>query len=175
MSFRSVFSSSLIARRDLFHLTDSDSHEEWSSAKAGCWLVQGHESVRCEVQDVSFTDLIQRPLFLCSYMSSIPTSSHIKALLRLKHNLVFQVNTKHTSWGAPARSAGTQGFEVSSDKKGDILSQLILLEWTKQLSGLSAEEKLWCDVYHKLSTWRKCLYHWPCNTFFKYDFHKRCV
>lgn len=43
-------------------------------------------------------------------------------LLRLEHNLVLKVNTKHVSLDVSARSAGTQGFEVSSNRKGDVLN-----------------------------------------------------
>lgn len=48
-------------------------------------------------------------------------------LLRLKDNLVLHVNTERVSADISARSAGTQGFELNSSKKGDILNQLILL------------------------------------------------
>lgn len=47
-------------------------------------------------------------------------------LLRLKDNLVPHVNTKRVSADVSARS-GTQGFELNSSMKGDILNQLILL------------------------------------------------
>jgi len=40
----------------------------------------------------------------------------------LKHNLILQVNTKHVSTDASARSAGTQDFEVNSNNRGDIKS-----------------------------------------------------